>query len=219
MDKGKRINVAKADFCAVGAVGSVAGLKLLMQRLRDSKAEWDFGFGGRQSVSWLPRVWVWVFITRGGVVRKSATGCRPCETCFRASLTACILPFVCSILLCRSFFFSSRMAPLKLYYFDMAGLAESIRLTFTLGDVDFIDERLSYDTFLEMKNVGMWPTGKLPVLEVRKPFRVPHFHSQWPMIAYDRVCISVCLLKIPLELELEAADPVLCAFLPAGEVH
>lgn len=61
------------------------------------------------------------------------------------------------------------MAKLKLTYFDFSGRAEPTRLTFVLGDVDFIDERINREGLEERKAAGTAPTGTIPTLEVTHP--------------------------------------------------
>ncbi len=59
------------------------------------------------------------------------------------------------------------MAPkIKLTYFDLKGRAEPIRLTFVAGGVEFEDERIGRDQFVEMKTSGALTFGSVPVLEV-----------------------------------------------------
>jgi len=55
---------------------------------------------------------------------------------------------------------------LKLTYFDIPGLAESIRLTFHLGGVPFVDERLTDTQFQHDKAAGRFKNGQVPVLDV-----------------------------------------------------
>ena len=58
------------------------------------------------------------------------------------------------------------MSALKLYYFDMAGRAEPIRMTLTLGKVAFEDIRLSQEEFGKLKQEGKFPLGQVPCLEI-----------------------------------------------------
>eukprot|EP00922_Rhytidocystis_sp_ex-Travisia-forbesii_P034980 GHVS01051955.1.p1 GENE.GHVS01051955.1~~GHVS01051955.1.p1 ORF type:complete len:213 (+),score=25.84 GHVS01051955.1:105-743(+) len=51
-----------------------------------------------------------------------------------------------------------------LIYFDITGRAESIRLAFHVGGVDFEDKRISREEFEKMK--GGFPFGHVPVLEI-----------------------------------------------------
>lgn len=55
---------------------------------------------------------------------------------------------------------------LKLYYFDIPGKGEAIRLACTYGGIPFDDVRLGRDKFLEMKQDGRLPFGQLPALQV-----------------------------------------------------
>ncbi len=56
--------------------------------------------------------------------------------------------------------------PLKLYYFDLAGKGEPIRLACTYGNLPFTDIRLNGEQFQEMKQLGELPYGQMPVIEV-----------------------------------------------------
>mmetsp|Transcript_32811 Transcript_32811/g.93112 ORF Transcript_32811/g.93112 Transcript_32811/m.93112 type:complete len:214 (+) Transcript_32811:162-803(+) len=53
---------------------------------------------------------------------------------------------------------------IKLTYFDMAGVAEPIRMAFWYGNVKFEDERLTHDQWKDLK--PSTPYGSLPVLTV-----------------------------------------------------
>jgi len=54
----------------------------------------------------------------------------------------------------------------KLYYFDLKGRAEAIRLALHMGGIEFEDVRLDRDQFNQMKTQGQFAFGQLPVLEV-----------------------------------------------------
>lgn len=54
----------------------------------------------------------------------------------------------------------------KLYYFDIKGRAEAIRLALHIGGIEFEDVRLDQASFAQMKGQGMFAFGQLPVLEV-----------------------------------------------------
>lgn len=56
------------------------------------------------------------------------------------------------------------VAPPRLVYFDIAGLAQSIRDTLTYAEVDFVDERVSKEEFETIKPT--LPYHQLPVLHV-----------------------------------------------------
>ena len=58
------------------------------------------------------------------------------------------------------------MTSLKLYYFDLGGRAEPIRMALTLGKIPFEDIRVTREEHMKMKGEGKWPCGQIPVLEV-----------------------------------------------------
>jgi glutathione S-transferase len=53
---------------------------------------------------------------------------------------------------------------IKLKYFSHGGLAEAIRLAFFIGEVPFVDERLTEEQFAELK--PSLPYGQVPVLDI-----------------------------------------------------
>lgn len=55
---------------------------------------------------------------------------------------------------------------IKMIYFDMKGRAEPTRLAFTIGGIDFEDERISREAFQAAKANGEYPFGQLPVMLV-----------------------------------------------------
>jgi len=55
---------------------------------------------------------------------------------------------------------------LKLTYFDVPGLAESVRLALHAGGIQFEDERLSNEQFAKDKAAGRFKNGQVPVLDV-----------------------------------------------------
>merc|ERR1712195_320282 len=59
----------------------------------------------------------------------------------------------------------NQMAP-KLYYFDLYGRAEEIRMAFTLAGVEFEDNRLTGDSWTELKESGKLEFGQMPMLEL-----------------------------------------------------
>eukprot|EP01031_Cornospumella_fuschlensis_P031392 gene31392-37945_t len=61
----------------------------------------------------------------------------------------------------------SRTIPkLKLYYFNIAGVGEIIRLACAYGNLPFEDVRLSGDQFRQMRDEGKLTFGQLPALQV-----------------------------------------------------
>eukprot|EP00128_Syssomonas_multiformis_P009060 Colp12_sorted_trinity150504_noHs@27453 len=55
------------------------------------------------------------------------------------------------------------MAP-KLTYFNFKARAESARLCFHIGGIEFVDERISFEEFGKNKAEGKYPFGQLPIL-------------------------------------------------------
>lgn len=58
------------------------------------------------------------------------------------------------------------MAPLKLTYYPVTGLAEAVRLALVVGGVPFEDERLDQAGVDAKRAAGELPYGQVPVLEV-----------------------------------------------------
>merc|ERR1712166_185766 len=59
----------------------------------------------------------------------------------------------------------NQMAP-KLYYFDLYGRAEKIRMAFALAGVEFEDNRLTGASWAELKGSGKLEFGQMPMLEL-----------------------------------------------------
>ena len=55
---------------------------------------------------------------------------------------------------------------INLYYFDIEGRAEIIRLVLTIGGIKFNDIRLTPEEFKTKKEAGFLKFGQAPVLEV-----------------------------------------------------
>ena len=55
---------------------------------------------------------------------------------------------------------------MKVYYFDIMGRAEAIRMLLTYKKVDFEDVRLTKEQFGEMKAAGKFEFGQVPALEL-----------------------------------------------------
>lgn len=53
---------------------------------------------------------------------------------------------------------------IKLTYFDIAGVAEQVRLSFALGGVEFEDERIKFPQWAELK--PKTPYGQLPLMNI-----------------------------------------------------
>merc|ERR1712007_93498 len=54
----------------------------------------------------------------------------------------------------------------KLTYLDIPGIAEHIRLTLFIGDVDFEDERVSREEVIRRRAAHELPFGQVPILEL-----------------------------------------------------
>lgn len=54
----------------------------------------------------------------------------------------------------------------KLYYFDIAGKGEALRLLFFYSGIEFEDIRCDREKFDALKSSGFLPFGQLPVLEL-----------------------------------------------------
>ena len=54
---------------------------------------------------------------------------------------------------------------MKLYYFDIYGKAEAIRMLLNHAKVEFEDCRISKEEFAKMKEEGKLEFGQLPVVE------------------------------------------------------
>ena len=55
---------------------------------------------------------------------------------------------------------------MKLYYFDLYGRAETVRMILTRAGVAFEDVRMTPEQFGEMKASGKLPHGQVPALEL-----------------------------------------------------
>jgi len=55
---------------------------------------------------------------------------------------------------------------IRLRYFPFPGRAESIRDTFRIGHIDFVDEHLTFEEFQECRAANEFPFGGLPVLVI-----------------------------------------------------
>ena len=52
-----------------------------------------------------------------------------------------------------------------LYYFDLYGRAEPIRMLLNHAKVEFEDKRLTNEEFVEMRDKGLLPSGQVPLWE------------------------------------------------------
>ena len=55
------------------------------------------------------------------------------------------------------------MTSSKLVYFGLYGRAESTRMVLAHAKADYVDERLSKETFIPRKEAGEFPNGQVPV--------------------------------------------------------
>lgn len=58
------------------------------------------------------------------------------------------------------------MSQAKLYYFDLAGKGEAIRLACAHSGFPLQDVRITKDEMLAMKEIGKLPFGQVPILEL-----------------------------------------------------
>jgi glutathione S-transferase len=63
-------------------------------------------------------------------------------------------------------FASATMPEIKLFYFDVAGKGEGIRLACAVGKIPLDDVRLTREEFGAMKEKGQLPYGQVPALSV-----------------------------------------------------
>ena len=50
-----------------------------------------------------------------------------------------------------------------LFYFDLYGRGEPIRMLLTHAKVDFVDNRISNEEFAQMREDGRLPSGQVPL--------------------------------------------------------
>jgi glutathione S-transferase len=53
-----------------------------------------------------------------------------------------------------------------LYYFDLFGRAESMRILFHVGKVDYEDKRIPIEKWGELKESGKFEYGQMPGLDI-----------------------------------------------------
>ena len=81
-------------------------------------------------------------------------------------LFATISKFIFTSFGIKRFFQKPKLPKLKLYYFDIPGRGESIRLFCIYAGLPFEDCRLTQEGFQKLKDEGKLPFGQLPALEV-----------------------------------------------------
>jgi len=80
-------------------------------------------------------------------------------------LFATISKFLLTSLGIKRFFQKPKVPKLKLYYFDIPGRGESLRLFCIYAGLPFEDCRLTQEEFQKLKDNGKLPFGQLPALE------------------------------------------------------
>ncbi len=70
--------------------------------------------------------------------------------------------------------------PIKLYYFDIYGRAEAIRMLLHHAKVEFEDVRINGETLGEMKAAGQLEFGQVPMLE----HDGKHLVQSWSILRY-----------------------------------
>ena len=73
---------------------------------------------------------------------------------------------VVSVGLLMSWLLSTKNKKLKLYYFNIPGKGEPIRLACAYSGIDFEDVRVDREQFEKLKQESKLPFGQLPVLQV-----------------------------------------------------
>jgi glutathione S-transferase len=76
------------------------------------------------------------------------------------------VPFFVSLVPPRSPKMTILPSSLKLTYFDIAGLAEAIRLACFVGGLEFEDERLNFEQFAKLKDT--FPFKQVPILTINE---------------------------------------------------
>lgn len=95
-----------------------------------------------------------------------------------------------------------------LHYFDIVGRAESIRLTFAVAGIEFVDHRfVDRDEFKEMKASGKLFFGQVPALEVTTETD----EGRKSVMLTQTAAIMRYVAKIKPETELYPSDPILAA--------
>jgi len=97
---------------------------------------------------------------------------------------------------------------LKLYYFDLPGKAEPLRLAMTYCGIPFEDYRFkSREEFLAMKNSGELMFGQVPALKV-----TPKDSSKEPTLLTQSIAILRFIAKFKPELQLYPGCPLLASW-------
>jgi len=97
---------------------------------------------------------------------------------------------------------------LKLYYFDIPGKAEPLRLAMTYCGLPFEDFRFkNMEEFIAMKNSGELMFGQVPALKV-----TPKDSSQKPTLLTQSIAILRFIAKFKPELQLYPGCPLLASW-------
>ena len=90
---------------------------------------------------------------------------------------------------------------IKLSYFDIEGIAEKIRLALKIGNLDFVDERVSFAQWPELKAKS--PFGSLPIMTIDDS---PPITQSYAMLRY----IGRLTNMYPVEPELALRIDEVC---------
>ena len=97
---------------------------------------------------------------------------------------------------------SALLSGCKLTYFDLPGRAESIRLAFAVGNTAFIDNRIPFSEWKELKST--MPMEALPVLTLQDGTQIPQARAIARLVArsldlYPKDFLEACICDIIMD--------------------